>query len=374
MTDAHDDLLQCVLQLAASSDKLCATNALLGSYLTRMRQALPASGLPRLTSKLAVVAATLEPDNRTLEETFQETHDVGLESAERLEISKSRLEKELRRRSERFRDLVTSRNTDIQEEYARMLQELDDQAELLDQEIRKEKEGTADRAKRRREEAVERKARKKQYLGEQSAQLRAQLDEFTLEIRHQQRVFATLEEENENQEDEDDRGEVQSAEERRQLEEERAQNEIVELQQEIVLLKEVQKATAEKLDTQSLKTQYEEQKHEALEELAHLETLVENLAPQIKTNGIRLHSLLRTLAPSPVIGTLMTRIYQQLSSDPVAPSTETESPPAPRKTVDLKEFLSSCPSCEEGSRAINELKKLQLVHCYGPAGIVALAN
>ena len=143
---------------------------------------------------------------------------------------------------------MTSRNTDIQEEYARMLQELDDQAELLDEEIRKEREGTADRAKRRHEEAVERKARKKQYLGEQSAQLRAQLDKFTLEIRHQQRVFATLEEENENQEDEIDRDDVQSAEERRQLEEERAQNEIVELQQEIVLLKEVQKATVEKID------------------------------------------------------------------------------------------------------------------------------
>ncbi|CAI5735690.1 unnamed protein product [Hyaloperonospora brassicae] len=374
MTDAHDDLLQCVLQLAASSDKLCATNALLGTHLKHMRQALPASGMPRLTSKLAVVAAPLAPESRTLEETFQETHDVGLESAERLEITKSRIEKELRRRSERFQDLVTSRNTDIQEEYARMLKELDDQADLLDEEIRKEKEGAVARARQRHEEALEGKARKKQRLKEQSAQLRAQLDEFTLTIRQQQQVFATLEDESVNHEEESDRDDVQSAEERRRLEEERAQNEIVELQQEIVLLREVQKATVEKIDKQSLKTQYEEEKNEAMEELAHLESLMENLAPQINTNGIRLHSLLRTLAPSPVIGTLMTRIYQQLSSDPLAPSMETELPSTPRKTVDLKEFLNSCPSCEEGSQAISELKKLQLVHCYESSGIVALAD
>ena len=92
--------------LLCSVGQLCATNALLGTHLTRMRQALPASGMPRLTSKLAVVAAPLAPESRTLEETFQETHDVGLEAAERLEIAKSRIEKELRRRSERVRCVV----------------------------------------------------------------------------------------------------------------------------------------------------------------------------------------------------------------------------------------------------------------------------
>ena len=127
-----------------------------------------------------------------------------------------------------------------------MLKELDDQAELLDQEIPKEKKAAALRAKRRREEALARKSSKKQHLVEESAFLKRQLDEFTLEIRQLQEVFATLEDENEDSPDD-----AQSAEVRRQREEECAQNEFVEIQQEIVLLKEVQKATIEKIDVRA---------------------------------------------------------------------------------------------------------------------------
>lgn len=126
-----------------------------------------------------------------------------------------------------------------------MLKELDDQTELLDQSIATEREIKADQAKRRREEALQRKANKKQHLEAESLQLKVQLDEFTSEIRQLQQVFATLENENEDQNSPDD---AQSAEERRRREEERAQNEIVELQQEIVLLKEAQEAIAEKID------------------------------------------------------------------------------------------------------------------------------
>ncbi|GMF12943.1 unnamed protein product [Phytophthora lilii] len=144
-----------------------------------------------------------------------------------------------------FRDLVKSRNTDIQEEYARMLKELDDQTESLDQDVAKERELKAERAKRRQEEALEREASKKQKLEEEKAQLKGQLEEVTAEIRQLQEVFATLEKEDENENSPDD---AQSAEEQRRREEERAQNEIVELQQEIVLLKEAQEAIAEKID------------------------------------------------------------------------------------------------------------------------------
>ncbi|POM69211.1 Hypothetical protein PHPALM_14524 [Phytophthora palmivora] len=334
-----------------------------------MQLALPVTGMPRLTSKLAVVPANQGSQTRTLEEKYQQVFDQGTEATERLEISKSRLEKELRRRSENFRDLVKSRNTDIQEEYARMLKELDDQVESLDQEIAKEKEVKADRAKRRREEELEREAKKKQHLETENTQLKMQLDDFTAEIRQLQQVFAALEKdeslENENT--------PESAEERRRLEEERAQNEIVELQQEIDLLKEAQDAIAEKINKQSLKTQYEEEKQEVLDETTHLRSLVEDLTPQINSNGARLRSLLRTLAPTPGIGTLMTRLYQQLCSESSAPSA-TNSPPTPRKTADLKAFLNSCPSLEEGNRAIEELKKLQLIHCYESSGIVALAD
>ncbi|KUF96959.1 hypothetical protein AM588_10006415 [Phytophthora nicotianae] len=297
-----------------------------------MQTALPASGMPRLMSKLAVVPANPAKEAQTLEEKFQEVFDQGTEVTERLEITKSRLEKELRRRSENFRDLVKSRNTDIQQEYARMLKELDDQVESLDQEIAQERDIKAERAKRRREEALERKASKKQHYDAETTQLKEQLEDFTSEIRQLQEVFARLEKEVESQESENSPDDVQSIEERRRLEEERAQNEIVELQQEIVLLKEAQEAIAEKIDKQSLKTQYEDEKQEVREETAH-----------------------------------------QLCGDSRSPSSP-DSPPTPRKTVDLKAFLNSCPSFEEGNRAIDELKKLQLIHCYESSGIIALAD
>lgn len=250
-----------------------------------------------------------------------------------------------------------------------MLKELDDQTEELDRQIAEEKELKEQRAKRRREDAQQKQANKRQHMEEESAQLKAQLDDVTAEIRQLQDVFADLEKEDA----EDSPDDAQSVEERRRLEEERAQNEIVELQQEIVLLKEAQEAIAAKIDRQSLKAQYEEEKQDVLEQAAHLRSLVEDLTPQINSSGVRLHSLLRTLAPSPGIGTLMTRLYQQLCND--APSAS-DSPvaPASRKTVDLKSFLNSCPSVEEGNRAINELKKLQLIHCYESSGIIALAD
>ncbi|RLN92049.1 hypothetical protein BBJ28_00007229 [Nothophytophthora sp. Chile5] len=379
MADVHGGLLKCVLQLAACSDKLRTTDALLGKVVGRMQSALPASGMPHLGSKLAVVPANPDRDTRTREEKFQELFDQ-----------------------------------DIQEEYARMLKELDDQTESLDREIAQEREVKASRAKRRREEALVRKASKKQHLEAESAQLKTQLDEFTSEIRQLQGVFATLEKEDAGSHDhEASPDDAQSAEERRARDEERAENEIVELQQEIVLLKEAQDAIAAKNDTRSLKAQYEEEKQEVLEEAVHLRGVLEDLTPQINSNGVRLHSLLRTLAPSAGIGTLMTRLYQQLSSDSTgraSTGSNAESPPpssSSRKTVDLRAFLNvrpahnrheiigfhivcvadrcncvlvllwigqSCPTVEEGNQAIDELKKLQLIHCYESSGIIALAD
>ncbi|CEG42639.1 uncharacterized protein PHALS_12897 [Plasmopara halstedii] len=370
MTDVHGELLKCVLQLAACSDKLRAADVMLGKYVNHMQQDLPASGMPRLTSKLAVVPAHPVREALTLEEKYQEAYEQGMVITERLEVTKSRLEKELRRRSENFRDLVKSRNTDIQEEYARMLQELDDQVESLGQEITKEKDVKADRAKRQREEALQWKANKLQHLEAESTLLKTQLNDFTTEIRELQQTFATLEKEDENEENENALDNVESAEERRRLEEERDQNEIIELEQEIVLLKEARDAIADKIDKKSLKAQYEEEKQEIVEEIAHLKSSVEDFTAQINSSGSRLDSLLRTLAPSPGIGTLMTRLYQQLRTDTVATSSSNVLHTS-RKTVDLKSFLNSCPTYEEGNQAIEELKKLQLIYCYESSGIIA---
>ncbi|TDH72090.1 hypothetical protein CCR75_000785 [Bremia lactucae] len=353
--------------------ELRMTDAMLGNYLTRMQRDLPASGLPHLTSKLAVVPANPVRPAQTLEEKFEEAFDQGMEATERLEVTKSRLEKELKRRSQNFRDLVKSRNTDIQEEYARMLKELDDQVESLDHEIAKEREINADRVKRKRTVDCEKKAIKKRQLEGESTILKEQLDGVTSEIQHLQRVFAMLEKEDESQESENETFNAQTGKERQRLEDERAENEIIELQQEIVLLKEAQEAIADKINKQSLKAQYEEEKQDVVEEIAHLQTVADDLSLQIHSNGVRLRSLLRTLAPSPGIGTLMTRLYQQLCHEThqMAPL---DVSPTPHRTVDFKAFLNSCPSFEEGNQAIKELKKLQLIHCYESSGIIALAD
>ncbi|RLN97713.1 hypothetical protein BBJ28_00007797 [Nothophytophthora sp. Chile5] len=416
MADVHGGLLKCVLQLAACSDKLRTTDELLGKVVSRMQSALPASGMPHLGSKLAVVPANPDRDTRTREEKFQELFDQGTA----LENTAHSLGSGA---TDWFRDLVKSRNTDIQEEYARMLKELDDQTESLDREIAQEREVKAASTKRHHDEALVRKANKRQRLEAESAQLKTQLDEFTSEIRQLQGVFATLEKEDAGSHDhEASPDDAQSAEERRAQDEERAENEIVELQQEIVLLKEAQDAIAAKNDTRSLKAQYEEEKQEVIEETVHvsifaviiLRGVLEDLTPQINSNGVRLHSLLRTLAPSAGIGTLMTRLYQQLSTDSTgraSTGSNAESPPpssSSRKTVDLRTFLNvrpthnrheiigfqivfvvdrcncvfvlfamcgqSCPTMEEGKQAIGELKKLQLIHCYESSGIIALAD
>lgn len=83
--------------------QLRSTDALLGKFVGRMQQDLPASGMPLLTSKLAVVPANPESEKLTLEDKFQEVYDQGTEATERLEITKARLEKELRRQSESVR-------------------------------------------------------------------------------------------------------------------------------------------------------------------------------------------------------------------------------------------------------------------------------
>lgn len=79
--------------------------------------------------------------------------------------------------------------------------------------------------------------------------------------------------------------------------------------------------------------------------MPQLRDVLEGLTTQLSSNGVRLHSLLRTLAPTPSIGTLMTRLFQQLSPDissasgtPSRDSTDS-SAAVTRKTVDLQEFL-----------------------------------
>lgn len=73
-----------------------------------------------------------------------------------------------------------------------------------------------------------------------------------------------------------------------------------------------------------------------------MKSVREDTMTQLSSNGVRLHSLLRTLAPSPSIGTLMTRLHQQLSQE--GSSSLSTSPAergrAVRKTAELQAFLN----------------------------------
>ncbi|GAB9465274.1 hypothetical protein Gpo141_00002686 [Globisporangium polare] len=380
MGDVHGGLLKCVLQLAACSDKLRTTDVLLGKFVSGMQRDLPLGELPTLKSTLAVVPVNPDNEAQSKEQLFEDAFERGTEAAERLEVTKARLEKELRRRSDNFREIVSSRNTDIQEEYERMLKELEDQADNLSKEIGIEKSKKRATSKRRREQKSDSAARrKKRRSSEAESERRAimhELEEHTREIRDLQGEFALLEEQLEREEDDERANEVQSEQDREAVAEERLSNEIAELRQEVALLQEAQQSIADTEQTSSLKAQYEEELLAVDEEIAHMKSVREDTMTQLSSNGVRLHSLLRTLAPSPSIGTLMTRLHQQLSQE--GSSSLSTSPAergrAVRKTAELQAFLNSCPSVEEGKQAIEEMKKLQLIYCYESSGIVALAD
>uniref|UniRef100_K3X782 Uncharacterized protein n=1 Tax=Globisporangium ultimum (strain ATCC 200006 / CBS 805.95 / DAOM BR144) TaxID=431595 RepID=K3X782_GLOUD len=189
-----------------------------------------------------------------------------------------------------------------------------------------------------------------------------------------QREFATLEAELEQDENDEEADKIRSEKEREALAVERLNNEIAEVRQEIALLKETQQSIADTRQSSSLKAQYEEEKQEIEEDIAHIESVFKDTTTQLHSNSVRLHSLLRTLAPSPTIGTLMTRLHQQLTQGVTKERADDGATKTTRKTVDLQEFLDSCPSAEEGKQAIEEMKKLELIYCYESSGIITLAD
>lgn len=97
----------------------------------------------------------------------------------------------------------------------------------------------------------------------------------------------------------------------------------------------------------------------------------EDTMTQLSSNGVRLHSLLRTLAPSPSIGTLMTRLHQQLSQEGSSSSSSSSAAAdggkALRKTAELQVFLNVSLLCIHGSCisvALHYLPdRLASVHC-----------
>ncbi|TYZ63584.1 hypothetical protein PybrP1_010878 [[Pythium] brassicae (nom. inval.)] len=350
MGDMHGGLLKCVLQLAACSDKLRTTDALLGSMVAAVQRDLPVAELPVLKATLAVVPVSVRADDaHAKQQQFDAALATGTEAAERLEMTKTRLEKELRRRS--------------------------------DNEIAVEKRKQRATSKRRRvhktRPSERRKKRREEAASEQRVLLH-ELEEHTREVRATQREFAQLEQQLAREAgDAREAVERQSAQDRQAAAEQRLASELAELRQEIALLQETRQAIADAQQTSSLKAQYDEEIAGIEEEIAHVTSVRDETAAQLSSNGVRLHSLLRTLAPSASIGTLMTRLHQQLTQDAAtSPSTVAAATAgkAMRKTVELQAFLSSCPSAEEGQRAIDELKKLQLIYCYESSGILALAD
>ncbi|TMW66740.1 hypothetical protein Poli38472_014052 [Pythium oligandrum] len=354
MSDVHGGLLKCVLQLAACSDKLRLTDAKLGTYVTQMQKELGPVDLPALKAKLAVIPEDHDAlREHSIEHQFEELLEHGAEAAERLEVTKKRLEKELRRRSEQFKELVSTRNADIQEEYARMLKELDDQAESLTKEIEEERSNKQSQKRRRLDTAA---TNATADMERQNAQLKREVESYSMAISQLQDEFAVLEaEKGDTDDDMEDENQISK--------EEQIALEVAELKQEVELLREAHESIAAK-QTTSFKAQFESELQELDEEIDHLKRATEETSTQLSSHSLRLHALLRTLAPNASIGTLMTRLHQQLTSDTAGQ----------RKTVALQTFLESCPSAEEGKKAIDEMKKLALIYYYESSGLLALAD
>ncbi|KAJ0411398.1 hypothetical protein ATCC90586_004384 [Pythium insidiosum] len=360
MGDVDGGLLKCVLQLAACSDKLRASDAALGRQVKEMQGLVSGSDLPALKAQLAVVAADSDaavaaPASPASQ--IRELVDLGNEASERLEVTKAQLERELRRRSDEFRALVSSRNADIQGEYARMLKELDDQVVALSKELEDER----GRRKRRRLEAKARResatlsTQRRLDLARENEQLKHEIESHSASILRLQDEFAALEQQSEAPEDDDMQGEGKSS--------EHVDGDLAALRREVEMLRDARDAIAVN-SSGSFKDQYSSELAELKEELAHLKRTDEEMQAQLSSQSVRLHALLRIFAPNASIGTLMTRLHQQLASES----------DGPRKTVELQAFLQSCPSAEEGKRAIEELKKLQLIYCYESSGVITLVD
>ncbi|DAZ99863.1 TPA: hypothetical protein N0F65_008606 [Lagenidium giganteum] len=297
----------------------------------------------------------------------------GMEAAEHLEVKKLRLEKELRRRSQDFRDLMSTRNSDIQEEYARMLKELEEQVELLTQQVASEKARKQQfkrRRKRGREDDSEVDAQanaKARDLHHENEQMKHHIEEFTHNIRQLQTSYTALERELNGANAEPSTDPLPAAD---VAAEEALASEVATLKQEVELLRRT-KADAEELAARKASEKSEPNdpapKDAMEEEATTLRDQLSEISSQLSASSVRLQSLLRSLAPAPSIGSLMTRLHQQLA-------TKDDTQPGKRKTVEMDVFLKSCPSADEGRKAIELMKTLQLIYCYEASGVIALAD
>nr|CCA16713.1 conserved hypothetical protein [Albugo laibachii Nc14]CCA21818.1 conserved hypothetical protein [Albugo laibachii Nc14] len=319
MTEVPGGLVRCVMQLRACSEKLRVSDEFLAAKLSQMREVLPLSSMPVLKSEIEFFTeskALPKPLNSAT--SFSKASEIGSRRVDELDSEKVALEFQISQRTEMFQDVLLRRNVGIQEEYKRSLCELDLELDGLNQAIEKKRRkykrvrpsssfkvnGVAQEKHRNLKETLLRMTERVQLLQEESTQLGLCDDEMApIELNDAQKI-------------------------------ELLEEKLSDVRKEVHLLKDTQESSM-RSDSTNGSTNMED-------EIELTQCLVRNVNTEIHSQHTRLLSLLRILAPTESIGSLMVRLYQQLAQLPKEIRDTSDPTTATRHTVKLREFLKVC--------------------------------
>ncbi|CCI46150.1 unnamed protein product [Albugo candida] len=276
---------------------------------------------------------------------FPEALQLGMKRIDQMESEKVSLEGQISQRTVKFEDVLLRRNVEIQKEYKRSLRKLDLEMDVLNQAIEQKRRSS----KRLRPcssfdtDTIGQKKHKnlKEVLRRLTERVQLLQEEHTqLGLRDENMATAELDD----------------AEQKVLLEEK-----LADLQKEAVLVED-----DNEVSLHSVKDISEPENFAASveEDIDQTRCLIRSVNTQIHSQRTRLLSLLRTLAPTASIGSLMVRLYQQLMKTPEEIDVTSDLKKVARQTVELRQFLQNCPDTSDGQRAIELMQKLRLVYAY----------
>ncbi|KAF0719471.1 Aste57867_1007 [Aphanomyces stellatus] len=340
-----EHLDNCVVQMRACANKLRSSKiALSSAYLEMKGRELP----PILTKSRLVFEMeekeedVMEKNRRRFDACIKQAEDM----TEKLLAEKKQLEKEIRRQSQQFRQVLEERDADVQIEYAKMLNELNDHLtdakQQLDSAIQI-RDSKTDLVKNLPSPSLATEADLHDYHT-----LQQQVAMKTNEVSALHEQFLALEEELTRpiKRKADALDESQSA-----ANYERELAECKELQGEIELLNETEQNFKDQANQRRLLEIQQEENAKLLDEIEAVEQEKTNVENTLEQLSIRLQSQFRVLAATSASGALMTRLYSLVTGtqDPIA----------------LGEFLQLCPNQAEGMEAIDLLVQVGVVELEG---------
>ncbi|KDO22550.1 hypothetical protein SPRG_11732 [Saprolegnia parasitica CBS 223.65] len=322
------------------ADKLRGSKHALIDALEAMRdEELP---VVKFKHKLLYEAHEKEEDirERNLKK-FEALEKQAHEMLDKMLAEKKQLETEMRRQSQQFRNVMDQRDADVEAEYSKALGQLHDELEDTTQQL---------------ELAIRIRDAKHAHLTDlpapstdldelvaTNAALKAQVEDANEDVAALKDEYHALKNAPIKRKPQDELVSAKS----RALAEKKDAMECVHLQQEIRVLQQTHQ-TMQNKSTQRHWLELQVQENKRVEEaIANVAAEIEATKTNLVQTSIRLQSLLRTLASSPTVGAVMTRLYGLFSATNV--------------TLSVAECLAASPSEPEGRQALLELEQMGLI-------------